>query len=80
MLDVLSWNGTVRNWTDADRKLSEQMSNYWVTFARTGNPNAAGLPIWPPPYDPEREQVMLFGDSAQAADLPNKARLDFLAE
>lgn len=78
-LDTLNWNGAVRNWTDADRKLSELMSNYWVTFAKTGNPNAAGLPAWPP-YDPAREQVMLFGDSAGAGDLPNKAKLDFFAD
>jgi para-nitrobenzyl esterase len=78
-LDTLNWNGTVRNWTDADRKLSELMSNYWVNFAKTGNPNATGLPIWPP-YDPAREQVMLFGDSIHAGDLPNKAKLDFFAD
>ena len=77
-LDVLNWNGTTRNWTEADRKLSDLMSAYWVNFARTGNPNAAGLPVWPA-YDPEREQVMLFGDSARSGDLPNKAKLDFFA-
>ena len=77
-LDVLNWNGTVRNWTDADRKLSDLMSAYWVNFAKTGNPNAAGLPAWPA-YDPEREQVMLFGDSVRSGDLPNKAKLDFFS-
>jgi para-nitrobenzyl esterase len=79
VLDTLNWNGMVRNWTDTDRKLSELMSNYWVTFARTGNPNTAETPAWPP-YDPEREQVMLFGDSIHAGDLPNKAKLDFFAD
>lgn len=35
------------NWTAADRKLAEEMSTYWVNFARSGDPNGPGLPSWP---------------------------------
>jgi para-nitrobenzyl esterase len=34
-------------WTEADRKLSDQMTTYWSNFARTGDPNGPGLPPWP---------------------------------
>lgn len=27
-----------REWTDADRKFSDQMGTYWVNFAATGDP------------------------------------------
>jgi para-nitrobenzyl esterase len=33
-------------WTDADRRVSAVMQDYFAAFVRTGNPNAAGLPAW----------------------------------
>ena len=33
--------------TDLDTKLADLMETYWSNFAKTGNPNASGLPNWP---------------------------------
>lgn len=34
-------------WDDADRTVSREMGDYWVRFARTGDPNGKGAPVWP---------------------------------
>jgi para-nitrobenzyl esterase len=46
--------------TGADRYvLADKMSNAWVAFARTGNPNHKGLPKWAP-YNAETRATMIF--------------------
>lgn len=52
-----------RPWQDVDRALSEQMSNYWVNFISTGNPNGPGLPHWPS----SSEQILRLGAETQAS-------------
>jgi para-nitrobenzyl esterase len=31
-----------------DRAMAEMMSSYWVSFAKSGDPNGGGLPTWSP--------------------------------
>jgi carboxylesterase type B len=49
---------------DLDRKLAETMTNYWVNFAKTGDPNGKGLPKWTP-YNASDEPYMDFGEVVQ---------------
>ena len=44
---ALDSKGPGVQWEDGDRKLSDLMETYWSNFAKTGNPNAPGLPEWP---------------------------------
>lgn len=53
-----------RNWTDADRKLSDVMTSYWVNFATAGDPNGKGLPEWPP-FLPQYGNAMMLGDRVE---------------
>jgi para-nitrobenzyl esterase len=54
-----------RPYTEVDHELADAISNYWVNFAATGDPNGAGLPEWPS-YDSESDPYMDFGDTVEA--------------
>ena len=49
----------VRNKTEEDQTLADNMSRAWVSFATCGNPNVDGLPEWHP-YEPEKRELMVF--------------------
>ena len=46
---------------DVDKKVSDVMQAYWTNFAKTGDPNAAGLPTWPR-FDAEKRAYVEFTD------------------
>jgi len=45
-------------------KLADYMSSAWLNFARTGNPNVAGLPDWKP-YDSQKGAVMILNNKCE---------------
>lgn len=61
---------------EADYRLRDQMSAYWVNFVRTGDPNASGLPVWPT-VEQAPEKVMEFGEGSAPATRPRSDAIDF---
>jgi para-nitrobenzyl esterase len=68
-----------RPFTDVDYKLEEFMSSYWVNFAKNGDPNGEGLPVWPV-FNDDQPEVIELGDEVKAAPLPYSEQLEFLNE
>jgi len=59
------------------RDLSARLKNYWVNFARTGDPNGPRLAAWPA-NDAVRDCWLVLGDSDAAQCGVIEARLEFL--
>lgn len=55
--------------------LADKMSNAWIAFARSGNPNNKSLPNWPQ-YNAQNGATMLFDNSCQVKNHPDKELLE----
>jgi para-nitrobenzyl esterase len=60
-----------------DKAVAEQVSSYWVNFAKTGDPNGAGLPAWPA-FTEGNSQAMNLDDPSKAIPYPNIDKLQVL--
>lgn len=62
-----------------DMAVSRMAQSYWVNFAKTGDPNGAGLPAWPR-HDPSKDLIFDFHPDGSAGAIPDsrKARLDVM--
>ena len=67
-----------RDYQREDRALSEHLGDYWVNFARTGDPNGDTLPSWPA-YG--RDKIVHHLDAVLSSrPLASRARLELLDE
>jgi para-nitrobenzyl esterase len=51
------------------KAVEDAMSEAWIAFARTGDPNHPGIPAWPT-YDTQRRATMVFDVKTQLVDDP----------
>ena len=73
--------GSDLGWPSAahDPVLRNALSEYWVHFAATGNPNRRGLPEWPR-YDRESERYLELGDTIRVGSRLKQKQYDLLDE
>lgn len=65
--------------TPEEKELARIMNSYWANFAKTGNPNGNGLPVWPL-YDTQKEQILdiEFDGKPVVRPDPRKARFNVI--
>jgi para-nitrobenzyl esterase len=63
--------GAIAGRTAAAERLSVQMQDAWLAFARSGRPHAAGLPEWPA-YAAPRRATMILADRPGVVDAPQE--------
>jgi para-nitrobenzyl esterase len=57
-----------------DKVLSELITSYWINFAKKGNPNGSGLPVWPA-FDEKEQKTMFFDINPGARPHPNVEKI-----
>jgi para-nitrobenzyl esterase len=60
----------------AARKLADQMSSYWVNFARTGDPNGKGLPHWPSVKQMKPGEFMILDKNPRPGQVLTPAKIE----
>jgi para-nitrobenzyl esterase len=65
-------------WPEEDWALAALMSAYWTNFAKTGDPNAQGLPQWPAYNSDDGAEVMYFNAQSKALPDEHAARYSFI--
>jgi len=64
---------------DDARALAARVSDAWINFSRSGDPNHAGLPRWPA-YRPEQGAVMIFDNRCEVKNDPDRAERQVLEQ
>ena len=62
-------------WEEIDYRVSKTLMSYWVNFAKTGDPNGAGLPVWPS-YKSSDEAFLEINNTPRVLHHYQKAKFD----
>ena len=65
-------------WRTGDYKVSSMMMRYWTNFAKFGNPNGPGVPMWPKYDEATGWPVLHIADEPTVAPDAHRARYEFL--
>lgn len=65
--------------SDETKAMTEAMAGAWLAFAKTGDPNHAGIPKWPT-YDVAKRPVMLFDAPPKLVNDPFREERLFMAQ
>ena len=70
----------LRQTNAVDKQISETIQQYWTNFAKTGDPNGAGLPVWPKFYPASRAYVQFTDAGPIAKEGLRRAQCDLFIE
>jgi para-nitrobenzyl esterase len=60
-----------------DFAVSDKITVYWANFAKSGDPNGPGVPLWPA-FDEKSNSAMFFGKTIEPKTFPNLAAIQTL--
>jgi para-nitrobenzyl esterase len=63
--------------TKTDLEISEAMATYWTNFAKHGDPNGEGVPVWPR-FSDAHPLVMYFSQTPHTGPVPSARSLKSL--
>jgi len=63
--------------TEEERSLADKVSDTWIAFARTGEPNCGKLPHWPA-YTKDSRKTMVIDNTSKVVEDPIKARREIM--
>ncbi len=70
-------NQSPKPWTEEDKKIAEIMSDYWINFISTGNPNGKGLPGWPV-FKSTAKKTMELGNKIEQRPITSPEKFEVL--
>lgn len=79
VFDNIAQRGSLTGETPEAQRTAGRMSDAFIAFARSGNPNHAGLPQWTA-YDTQKRSTMIFDAQSRLEDDPRGAERRLFAQ